>query len=155
MVEFENNKEKKEMRNLSKRRDNFGIFDPFFDGFFGFPSISNEFKHFDKVMKTDVQEHENDYQLEIEMPGFDKSDISLDLNNGYLTIEAKQNSEDNEKDKKGNYIRRERYYGSCTRSFYVGDIKEEDIKAKLDKGVLKVIVPKERKLENKKRIEID
>lgn len=140
---------------VAKRRgDGFGLFDPFFDDFFRYPSLSHEFRNMENIMKTDVEEKENGYMLEIEMPGFNKNDINLDLNNGYLTIEAKKTDVDNEKDKKGNYIRRERYYGSCSRSFYVGDISENDINAKLDSGILTIFVPKEKKAETKKRIEI-
>ena len=139
---------------ISRRRDSFGLFDPFFDDFFRFPDFRHEFKNMENIMKTDVEESANSYKLEVEMPGFDKGDISIDLNNGYLTIAAKQNSNDDEKDKKGNYIRRERYFGSCSRSFYVGDIDEKDIDAKLERGVLTVCIPKEKKEEPKKRIEI-
>jgi HSP20 family molecular chaperone IbpA len=136
------------------REKHYDVFDPFFDGFFRFPSFKNEFKDIDNTMKTDVREEENGYSLEIEMPGVKKENINLELNNGYLTIEAKQVSNDDEKDKNGKYIRRERYYGSCARSFYVGDISEEDISASLDAGILKVHIPKEKKEETKKRIEI-
>ncbi len=150
-----NNQNEKKPREISKpHHNNFGLFDPFFDDFFRFPDFRREFKEMDKVMKTDVTENENDYVIEIEMPGYDKENISLELNNGYLTVEAKQKTNNDEKDKKGNYIRRERYYGSCSRSFYVGDIKEEDISASLDRGILNITVPKEKKVETKKRIEI-
>ena len=105
-------------------------------------------------MKTDVKESENGYDLEVEMPGFEKGDINLELNNGYLTITASRNEKNDESDKKDNYIRRERYYGNCARSFYVGDIKEEDIDAKLEKGVLSIHIPKETEKDSKKKIEI-
>lgn len=149
-----NNKREEHKNEVTKHEKHFDIFDPFFDGFFRFPSFKNEFKELDKLMKTDVLEEENGYTLEVEMPGVKKENINLELNNGYLTIEAKQNSESDEKDKKGGYIRRERYYGSSARSFYVGDIKEEDIQASLDSGILKIFIPKEKKEEIKKRIEI-
>lgn len=145
---------KKQNREVARHERSLGFFDPFFDSFFGFPSFKREFKELDKIMKTDVCEDEKGYTLEVEMPGVKKDDINLELNNGYLTIEAKQSKNDDEKDKKGNYIRRERYYGTSARSFYVGDIKEEDIEASLDSGVLKIFIPKETKEENKKRIEI-
>ncbi len=144
----------KQNREISNRERHYDVFDPFFDGFFRFPSFKNEFKELDKLMKTDVREEENGYSLEVEMPGVKKQDINLELNNGYLTIEAKQSSNEDEKDKKGNYIRRERYYGSSARSFYVGDIREEDINASLDSGILKIFIPKEKHENNKKRIEI-
>lgn len=137
-----------------RKNREYSILDPFFDGFFRFPSLREEFKEMDKLMKTDVHEDEKGYTLEVEMPGFEKKDINLELNNGYLTIEARQTSGETEKDKKGNCIRRERYYGSQARSFYVGDVKEEDISASLDKGILSVHIPKEKKEETKKRIEI-
>lgn len=146
-----NEKQNREVAKSNNRE--LGLFDPFFDGFFGFPTFKDEFKQLERVMKTDVSEDANGYNLEIEMPGFDKKDIKLDINNGYLSIEARQSNENNEKDKKGNYIRRERHYGTCARSFYVGDVKEEEITAKLDRGILHVYVPKQSKPE-KKHIEI-
>lgn len=150
-----NNHEFNKSHEVASRRDReFSILDPFFDGFFRFPSFKNEFKDMERLMKTDVHEDENGYTLEVEMPGYEKKDINLELNNGYLTIEAKQSGGDTEKDKKGNCIRRERYYGSQARSFYVGDVTEEDISASLDKGILSVHIPKEKKQETKKRIEI-
>ena len=95
------------------------------------------------LMRTDVKETDNSYELDMDMPGFDKGDIKAELKNGYLTISASSNRNNDEKDKDGKYIRRERYTGSCSRSFYVGDdVKQEDIKAKFEKGILKVTVPK-------------
>lgn len=94
------------------------------------------------VMKTDIKESENSYEIEIELPGFDKNDVKAQLSNGYLVISAsKTENKDEQEGKK--YIRRERYTGSCSRSFYVGDaLRQEDIKARFDKGVLTLIVPK-------------
>lgn len=149
---MENNNNKKE-RQIARRRE-FGLFDPFFEDFFGFPDFKREFKELDRVMKTDVHEDEKQYHLEIELPGYDKGDINLDVNNGYLTIEAKHQGNNDEKDEKGNYIRRERFFGSCARTFYVGDIDENEIQASLDRGVLSISVPKEKKQETKKHIEI-
>ena len=151
---YEKQNNQKPSKEISTHEKHYDVFDPFFDGFFRFPSIKNEFKELDKLMKTDVREEENGYTLEVEMPGVKKENVNLELNNGYLTIEAKQNSNNDEKDKKGNYIRRERYFGSSARSFYVGDIKEEDIEASHDSGILKIYIPKEKREETKKRIEI-
>ena len=140
----------------NRERDYFGLFDPLFDEFFDFsPVAMPRRKEVVESMKTDVRENEHDYNIEIEMPGFKKEDISMDLDNGYLTVSGKKEEKVDEKDKKGNYIRRERRFGSCTRSFYVGDIKEEEIDAKLEHGVLNIVIPKKtKKIEEKKRIEI-
>ena len=95
------------------------------------------------LMKTDVKETENSYELDMDMPGFEKGDIKDKQKNGYLTISASSHKNNDEKDNDGKYIRRERYSGSCSRSFYVGeDVKQEDIKAKFENGILKVTVPK-------------
>ena len=94
-------------------------------------------------MKTDVTEDENGYHLDIELPGYKKDDIKAELKEGYMTITATKAENKEEADKKGNYIRRERYQGTSSRSFYVGEeVKEEDIKAKFEDGILKVFVPK-------------
>ena len=95
------------------------------------------------VMKTDIKEKQDAYDIEIELPGYKKEDVKAELKDGYMTITAEKNTESDKKDEEGNYIRRERFYGSCSRSFYVGkDITEEDIKAKFEDGVLRVMVPK-------------
>ena len=99
-------------------------------------------------MKTDVKEVEGNYELSVEIPGFNKEDISASLKNGYLTISAKHEEnkdEKDEKDEQDKYIRRERRFGSCQRSFFVGDaITEEDIKASYNNGILKLTLPKEK-----------
>lgn len=98
------------------------------------------------VMKTDVKENENGYELHIELPGYQKEDVKAQLKDGYLTIHAVTNQNDEQKDENGRFIRRERFYGTCRRSFYVGDeITEEDIKAKFENGVLKIAIPKKEK----------
>ncbi len=115
-------------------------------------------KHEKNVMKTDIRETDNSYELDIDLPGFKKDEISAKLENGYLTISAAKGLDKDEKDKKGNYIRRERYCGSMTRSFYVGDaLSQEDIHAKFEDGILKLSVPKKdaKEVEQKKYISIE
>ena len=101
-------------------------------------------KHGKNLMKTDVRETEDTYELDIDLPGFKKEDVSLKLDGGYLTISASKGLEKDEKEKKdGKYIRRERYEGQCSRSFYVGDgVQAKDVNAKFEDGILKVSVPK-------------
>ena len=112
-----------------------------------------------QVMKTDVRETENSFEFDIDLPGYKKQDVKAQLKDGYLTISAETKSEDGDKDEKGTYIRRERYYGSCERSFFVGEeISEEDIKAKFENGILKISVPKklpEPKIEQERFISIE
>ena len=99
-------------------------------------------------MKTDVKEVDDGYELDIDIPGFQKDDIKARLTDGYLTITASKGENKEEKDKDGRYIRRERYSGSMSRSFYVGSaVKEEDIRAKFENGILKLSVPKNKKTE--------
>lgn len=95
-----------------------------------------------KIMKTDIKEHENNYSIVVDLPGYIKEDIKVSVEDGYLTIHATMNSENEEKEK-GKFVRRERYFGECSRSFYVGDdITTEDIKASYKNGSLKLEVPK-------------
>ena len=95
------------------------------------------------LMKTDVKDAGDHYELEMEMPGVEKENIKAELKDGYLTLSAAKGLDKDAKDKEGNYIRRERYAGSMSRSFYVGDgVKEEDIHAKYEDGILKLSVPK-------------
>ena len=115
-------------------------------------------KHADHVMKTDVKEHENGYEVEMDLPGFKKEQLSVQLNNGYLTVRAAKGLDKDEKDKSGRLIRQERYAGSMQRSFYVGDaVTEEDIHAKFENGVLTLNVPKKdaHKLPERKVIMIE
>ena len=109
-------------------------------------------KHADRVMKTDVREQEDCYEVDMDLPGFKKDDLKLELQNGYLTVSAgKALDKDEKEEKSGKVIRQERYSGNMARSFYVGDeIKEEDVKAKFEDGVLKLIIPKK---EEKKAVE--
>ena len=104
-------------------------------------------------MKCDIYEADNAYNLELDMPGFNKNDINIEYNKGTLTISAKKTKEENETDKK--YIRRERFYGELSRSFYLGEIEEEAIKAEFKDGTLKVIAPKKQENISKKIINID
>lgn len=98
------------------------------------------------AMKADVQELENAYQIDLELPGFQKEDLHAELKDGYLTIKATRQTKDDEKDSKGRYIRQERYTGHYQRSFYVGkDVTQEDVHASFENGVLKLIVPKKEK----------
>ena len=129
----------------------------FEDDFFGNRSLlyGNQTKSF---MKTDIKEVESGYELSIDLPGFQKDDISAQLENGYLTVTASQNTSKEEKDEDGRYIRRERYTGNCTRSFYVGEgIAQEDIHAKYKDGILRLTVPKKdaEKIEAQKYIAIE
>ena len=95
------------------------------------------------LMNTDIKENDNDYELTMNLPGVKKEDVTAELKDGYLTIHATSNQNKDEKDEDGKYIRRERYSGSCNRSFYVGDaITEEDIKANFENGTLKMLIPK-------------
>ena len=100
-------------------------------------------KNAKNLMKTDISEKENGYEIAVDLPGFKKDEINLDIKDGYLTITAQKGLDKDKEDKKGHVIRRERYAGVCQRSFFVGDIKPEDIKAKYEYGVLTINVPKE------------
>ena len=99
--------------------------------------------HSKNMMKTDIRETDGSYELDIDLPGFKKDEIKVQLKDGYLTLSAAKGLDKDEQDKKGNYIRRERYAGTLSRSFYVGDaVSEEDIHAKYEDGILKLSVPK-------------
>ena len=113
-------------------------------------------KHSKNLMKTDVKETETGYELDIDLPGFKKDEISAHLEDGYLTVSAAKGVDKDEKDNEGRYIRRERYAGNLSRSFYIGDVKQEDVKAAFKNGILSISVPKEDKKakEEKKYITI-
>ena len=135
-----------------------------FDDFFNFPAFP-EFRSVERPlygktagMRTDVHERDDHYEIDIDLPGFRKDQISLELEKGYLTVKAVQDSDRQETDRQGRVIRQERYAGSMQRSFFVGEqITEEDVTAKFENGVLSLTVPKEeaRKLPEKKVILID
>ena len=117
-------------------------------------------KHAKNLMKTDVRETKDSYEVDVDLPGFKKEEIKMELENGYLTISAAKGLDKDETDKEtGKYIRRERYAGACQRSYYVGeDITEEDIKAEFKHGILKLFVPKKEAkpaVEEKKYITIE
>ncbi len=135
---------------LVPRRNSFDLFDDFFDDEF-FPRKERN------LMKTDIREKKGEYLIDVDLPGFEKENINMSLDNGYLNISAKVDKEDNH-DEDERFVRRERFYGECSRSFYVGDdVTEEDIQAEFKNGILKITIPK-KELENKakevKQIEI-
>ena len=108
-------------------------------------------KHAKNLMKTDIRDVDGNYELDIDLPGFKKEDVKIQLKDGYLNIQATREEKKDEKDGKGKYVRRERYTGTCNRSFYIGkSIKHEDIHAKYDNGILHLTFPKE---ETKKEVE--
>ncbi|MDY4588436.1 MAG: Hsp20/alpha crystallin family protein [Oscillospiraceae bacterium] len=118
-----------------------------FDDLFNAPFFTRSEQN---MMKTDIKEHDAGYELTVDLPGIKKEDIKAELNDGYLTITAENNSSKEEKDEKGKYIRRERYTGSYSRSFYVGDgLTEQDIKAKFENGTLTLAIPKKEVLPEK------
>ena len=130
------------------------LFDDFFEDFARpvrrIAKVNNDIP---TAMRTDVKESETGYELDIDLPGYNKEDVQAKLKDGYLTIMASIKKENEENKNDGKYIRRERYYGSCNRSFYVGEhIEQEDIKAKFENGILKVSIPKK---EAKPEIEED
>ncbi len=137
-----------------------------FDDWFGFPTFPDirdaEKKLYgrraSREMKTDVHEHDDHYEVDVDLPGFKKEEIRLDLENGYLTVSASKSLDEEETTKKGKVIRQERYAGAMQRSFYVGkDVTEEDVTAKFENGVLTLNIPKkdQPKLPEKKTIAIE
>ncbi len=134
-------------------RDEFSLFDPFFDDFFG---ITPREMHRGDLMKADIREEDDRFVIDIDVPALKKENIKLELNDGYLTIRANQSYEHEEGEKKGKYLRRERFSGSYSRSFYVGeDVTNDDISAKLENGTLSIDIKKvEEKKQPKTYIEI-
>ena len=123
------------------------LFDDFFTDPFGMMVMPQRHdplygKHSKNLMKTDVRETADSYELDIDLPGFKKDEVNVELKNGYLTIQASKGLDKDESDKKGKYIRQERYSGTCSRSFYVGDVQPEEINAKYDSGILMLTLPK-------------
>ena len=126
------------------------LFDDLFrDDFAMFPAWSGRDplygKHAKHMMKTDVRETEDTYEVDMDLPGFKKDEINVDLKNGYLTVSASKGLDKDEQDKNGKYIRQERYTGAMSRSFYVGDVAPEDVKAKFEDGILRISLPKAEK----------
>ena len=148
-----------ELRPFERRNNHVAAYDPWDQmerAFFGDGSWGRGLSEF----KTDIKDKCDSYLLEADLPGFKKEDVSLKLDGGYLTISASKGLEKDEKEKKdGKYIRRERYEGQCSRSFYVGeDVQQEDIKAEFKHGILKLFVPKKEAkpaVEEKKHIAIE
>ena len=117
------------------------------DDFFDHPHHSNHFRSYaSEMLRTDIKDLGNVYEMTMNLPGVKKENVKAELKDGYLTISAASNSHKDEKDSDGVYIRRERYAGTCSRSFYVGEnVKQEDIKARFEDGTLKLQVPKNSK----------
>ena len=140
------------MMMIPRRKNNeFDLFDEMFNDPF-FTRGEN------KLMKTDIKERGDKYLLEVDLPGYEKENIKIELEDGYLTVHASMNKNVDESDKDSKYVHKERYVGECSRSFYVGEnIKEEDIKASFKNGTLKLELPKNetKKEESKKYIEIE
>lgn len=136
---------------IPRKRNEFDLFDdmfiePFFD------------RKESRLMKTDIKEKSDNYIIDVDLPGYEKENIEIEMENGYLRVTAKTSKDIDESNEEEKYIHKERFYGECSRSFYVGDdIKEEDIKAGFKNGILSLTIPKaqEKKLEEKKFIQID
>lgn len=143
-----------------------------FDDFMDFPFRTKDFekeffgnknplygKNAANIMKTDVRESDSSYEIDVDLPGFKKEDVKVSLENGYLSIQAVKGLDKKENDKKGHFIRQERYSGQCQRSFYIGDqYRNKDISAKFEDGILHMVLPKKEQntqLENNKYIAIE
>ena len=133
------------------RRDSFDLWEELFKDPFFSPREN-------KVMRTDIKENKHDYSIIMDLPGYEKEDIKVDIDNGYLNVTAQMNK-NNDEEEKGKFVRRERYFGECSRSFYVGDeISDKDIKASFKNGILTLTVPKveeTKEIPEKKYIDID
>ena len=132
------------------------LFDDFFDDdFMRFPVWGGRNplygKHAKNLMKTDVRETADTYEVDIDLPGFKRDEITVDLKDGCLTVSAAKGLDKDEEDRKGRYIRQERYAGACSRSFYVGDVEPDQVTAKYEDGILRISMPKEAKKELPKR----
>ncbi len=139
------------MMMIPRKRNDFDLWDDVFkDPFFDRTTP-------EKVMKTDVKEKDNEYVIDVDLPGYEKENIQLEIDNGYLNIHATANSKNDEDD--GKFVRKERFFGECSRSFYIGDeIKEEDIKASFKNGTLRIQIPKkneDEQIPEKKYIQIE
>mgnify|MGYP001623903162 FL=1 len=138
------------MMMIPRRRNDFDLFDEIFDDPF-FSRVDT------KLMRTDIKEKKDSYVVNVDLPGYEKEDIKIEINNGYLTVTAEKTNSDEEKEE-GRYIRKERYSGQCSRSFYVGDnVKDTDVKASFKNGILTLEFPKEKheEIEEKKYIPIE
>ncbi|MGI6028459.1 MAG: Hsp20/alpha crystallin family protein [Candidatus Heteroscillospira sp.] len=137
------------------------LFDDFFSNAFDrdFYGAANPLygKHAKNLMKTDVHEGKNDYRIAIDLPGFKKDEVNVDLKNGYLTVSAAKGLDKDEESREGHYLRQERYAGACSRSFYVGNLSPDEVKCRYESGVLTLTLPKKDKaaLENQNRIMIE
>ena len=119
------------------------LFDDFFEDFARPMRTASRYNTTTGIMRTDVKESDTSYELDIDLPGYKKENVKAELENGYLTINAETSQNNDQKDEDGKYIRRERYYGTCSRRFYAGEeVNQEDIKAIFEDGILKVSVPK-------------
>lgn len=139
------------MMMIPRKRNEFDLFDDMFmDPFFD--------RKESRIMKTDIKEKGDDYIIDIDLPGYEKENIEIEMENGYLKVVAKTSQNIDESDENEKYIHKERFYGECSRSFYVGEnLKEEDIKAAFKNGILTLIFPKakQKQIEAKKKIQID
>ena len=138
------------MMMIPRRRNDFDLFDEIFDDPF-FSRVDT------KLMRTDIKEKKDSYVVNVDLPGYEEEDIKIEINNGYLTVTAEKTNSDEEKEE-GRYIRKERYSGQCSRSFYVGDnVKDTDVKASFKNGILTLEFPKEKheEIEEKKYIPIE
>lgn len=126
------------------------MFNDPFDDLFALTPVSRRHHHHDplygknakRMMRTDVKEKDNAYELDIDLPGFKKEEVKASVENGYLTISAEKGLDRDDREKDGRYIRRERMSGKCARSFYVGDVQDSEIKAKFEDGILRLTIPK-------------